>query len=99
MKTEWTITVDHIACEDAAPGTNRNAVGMVGPSGAKLTHIEIYQHPERKHFRMFDDDWVLCYSGCLVGYDLFAPLDDFGTPNVGCTIIQIQNPQGVFETV
>ena len=41
-------------------------------------------------FRMYDDDNVLCYEGLANTSDsaaAFAPLDDFGTPNVGCTSI------------
>lgn len=86
--TQWTITVDNFADPSAKPGTNANAVGIVGPRGAKLTKEEIVAHPEGKKFRMLDDDRVVYYEGVLVGDDDFAPLDDFGAPNAGCVDIQ-----------
>ncbi len=87
----WTITKDHIADPNARPGTNCNAVGIVGAScGIRLTAQEIIEHPNAKRFRMLDDDGEIYYEGYLVGDDEFAPLDDFGEPNDGCTGIQIQ---------
>jgi len=36
------------------------------------------------------DDGELYYEGTLFGrYGGFEPLDDFGTPNAGCTMIKI----------
>jgi len=87
--TQWTITKDHLAEPDAPAGTNLNAVGVVGPSAAKLTAAQIIGHPRAVRFRLFDDDGELYYEGSLVGDDLFAPLDDFGTPNAGCTSIEV----------
>lgn len=84
----WTITKDLIAEADAKPGTNRNAVGIVGPRNAKLTADEIKNHPDAVQFRMYDDDNELYYEGYLIG-DEFAPLDAFGTPNAGCTRIDV----------
>ena len=83
MKTEWTITRDHLGGEEAA-------AGMVGPRDAAMTSEQIINHPDAKRFRLYDDDRNLCYEGYLVGDDReFAPLDDFGEPNAGCTGIQI----------
>ena len=95
--TQWTITKDHLAEPDAPAGTNRNAVGVVGPSAAKLTAAQITGHPRAVRFRMRDDDGELCYEGSLVGEDLFVPLDDFGSPNAGATDIEYENGQGGFE--
>lgn len=83
----WTITVDHIRDPKARPGTNANAVGLVGPRGAKLSHEEIVKHPDAQRFEMYDDDTELYYEGYLVGGDGFEPLDDFGEPNAGATEI------------
>ena len=86
----WTITKDNIAEPIARPGTNCNAVGIVGGSrGARLTAQQIIEHPDAKRFRMLDDDGEIYYEGFLVG-DEFAPLDNFGEPNAGCTSIQVQ---------
>ena len=60
-------------------------VGIEGPSNAddELT-------AEPAHFMMYDDDHELYYEGTLFGrYGGFEPLDDFGTPNAGCTMIKI----------
>ena len=79
--TQWTIDKQHIGDE--------GAVGKVGPCGAILNAAEILAHPKAKRFRMYDDDGTLYYEGALVGDDEFAPLDDFGEPNAGCTRIDI----------
>ena len=42
-----------------------------------------------KHkFRMYDDDDELYYQGYSNDSSSFAPLDDFGMPNAGCTDIR-----------
>ena len=96
--TAWTITKDHYPDPDAKPGTNGNATGLSGPLGVPLTHGQIVSHPEAKPFRMCDDDNTLCYEGFLIGDDDFAPLDDFGEPNAGCTEIQMLE-NGAWVTV
>lgn len=83
MKTEWVITRSYPAAGDGG------AVGVVGPRGAALTERQIAGHPDAKRFRLFDDDGTLYYEGFLVGDDEFAPLDDFGEPNAGCTGEQV----------
>lgn len=86
MSYAWTIIRDHIAEADVY-----DAVGIVGPYNASLTHREIIKHPWRRYFRMYDED-ELCYEGFLVSDEEklndFGPLDDFGRPGVGCTSIQ-----------
>ena len=84
----WTITKDHTAEPEDQPGTNCKAVGIVGPRGTTLTAKQIAEHPDSKPFRMTDDDGILYYEGFLIG-DEFAPLDDFGEANAGCTGIQV----------
>ena len=84
-----TITRDYVNDPAPKPGTNCNAIGIVGPSRTTLTAKQIAEHPDAKPFRMLDDDGILYYEGFLIG-DEFAPLDDFGEPNAGCTRIQIQ---------
>jgi len=39
-------------------------------------------------FRMFDDDGNLYYEGLSTCNSSFAPLDDYGMPNAGCTEIR-----------
>jgi hypothetical protein len=82
--TQWTITKDLTdGCGEA------NQEGTVGPCSATLTASEIVSHPKAKDFRMYDDDGTLYYEGFLLGDDEFAPLDDFGEPNAGCTRIDV----------
>lgn len=92
----WTITKDHIR----DPEHDRDDAGTHGPSGATLTADQIAANPKALEFRMCDDDGELYYTGKYLGPDdetLFAPLDDFGTPNAGCTSIHYKNAQGAWE--
>jgi len=95
--TAWAITKDHAADPDDPPGTNGNAVGLVGPHDATLTAEQIVNHPDAKPFRMYDADGILYYEGFLIG-DECAPLDDFGEPNAGCTRIDV-NEEGRWVNV
>lgn len=101
----WTITKDHIADADAPEGTNRNAVGIIGPRGAKLTREQILNHPQAKKFRMLDDDGNVYYEGSIAVTDddgdeaEYGPLSDFGAPNAGATSIEYQKPDGTWEVI
>ena len=81
--------------EVQAEKTQGNATGMIGPRNPGLNTVqEIRKHPDRNRFRMFDDDDNLIYEGFLVhdkNSEGFEPLDDFGTPNFGCTYIKYYN--------
>ena len=80
MAYNWVITADHI--ETDAVGTRH------------WSHDNINAENETK-FRMFDDDGVLYYEGKIWGdHDGFEPLDDFGTPNAGCTYIMYKEAGG-----
>ena len=47
---------------------------------------------------MLDDDRNLYYKGRISGdYDGFEPLDDYGMPNAGATIIQYKGKSGGWE--
>lgn len=102
-RTQWTITVDHFADENRKLGTNCNAKTLVGPRSATLTHEEIVNHPNAKPFRLTDEDDELYYEGFMIVGDTgdaeLAPLDDFGGPNAGCTILQMKNAHGKFENI
>lgn len=89
MRTQWTITRDYIAEPGAEAGTYLNAVGLIGPRGACMTAAEIINHPDALAFQLYDDDGCLIYEGAIVGPDLCRPLDDFGTPNAGCTYMRV----------
>jgi hypothetical protein len=90
-KYSWCITVDKINNDDNYP----KRVGLVGPRASTITFEEIKKSKNKKLFRMLDDDREVYYHGYIVGeFDGFEPLDDFGTPNDGCTIIQYKNSEG-----
>lgn len=90
----WILDVDTIY--DPVTDEGGPAVGLVGP---RLIHPEIEQLLREGHgdrFRMLDDDGMVYYEGRIAGRDtnhfMFAPLDDFGRPNAGCTTIEYQHP-------
>jgi hypothetical protein len=88
----WIITKDHFA-ED------RDRKGTIGPSTATDEQIAKLKAGEGKPFRMLTDDRDLVYEGRYIGPDdetEFRPLDDFGMPDFGCTIIQYQNEKHEF---
>jgi hypothetical protein len=80
----WIIDKDHFG--EGPPGHNDNAVGIMGPSPYEGDGTEL-----KCKFRMLTDDRDLVYEGrCDTDDDenALGPLDDFGSPNFGCTIIQ-----------
>ena len=84
----WKITKDFIAEPGSKPGTNLNAVGMMGPRDCRVLIDE--EMPNT--FMMYDDDGVCYYEGITDadlenGDKVFAPLEDFGSPNAGATRI------------
>jgi len=82
-------------------GLEQSEVGTMGPSGSTLPKEEILKNGQS--FKMYDGDGNLYYTGKCVhdgGEDtVFAPLDDFGRPNAGCTEIRYKNSAGEYETV
>ena len=89
----WAVTYDHLEGKESK---------VSGPRGVTLSHSEIVNHPDAQKFRMLDDDGNVYYTGfCIVGGEYesdFAPLDDYGAPNAGCTGIQYQDgPNGSWE--
>lgn len=93
----WIITRDHMS----EPGDKYDEAGVMGPGNTTLTAEEIITGPSIV-FRMLDDDGEVMYTGTYLGdpdsADLFGPLDDFGTPNAGCTTIQYKKG-GKFTTI
>jgi hypothetical protein len=82
----WAITRDYI--------DNGSEIGLTGPSN-KSRHTA-----NETAFKMYDDDGELYYAGTIWGdFDGFEPLDDFGTPNAGCTEIRLRDSDGVFRTL
>ena len=72
-------------------------IGRIGPRNATLTSVEaIRNHPDAKKFRLVCDDYPeegnIMAEGWFVGEDEFAPLDNFGEGNWGCTMIFYWTP-------
>jgi hypothetical protein len=80
----WIITEDKLT----VPGR----VGVIGPSTISDKTKAKLIAGEGSKFRMKDDDGEVYYVGRLVGdadsEEGFCPLDDFGTPDAGCTSIE-----------
>ena len=73
----WKITKDHI--EDG------QAVGVEGPRDLDES---VTSNPTQ--FSLYDDDDNCYYEGMLYGdFDGLEPLDDYGTPNAGCTYVKV----------
>lgn len=93
MGYAWIIDTDHLF-EPGDSGATDEA-GTSGPSDASDSDMARLDAGEGFHFRMYDDDRILYYSGRLVVSGdttreevMFAPLDDFGKPNAGATDIR-----------
>lgn len=94
----WRIHADHLK-EDGGSAVNWFGPTDIDPRlGAQLLN------GEGMPFRMLDDDRNLYYEGTVITFeedysDLegFEPLDNFGTPYAGCTIIQYLNKDGNWE--
>lgn len=97
-KYHWVITKDLIT----DPEHDIDHAGTHGPAATTLTPEEIQHHPKGRAFKMRDADGTDYYEGVYVGPDdetLFTPLDDFGTPNAGCTEIAYRNALGAWEWI
>ena len=92
MKYGWMITKDY-ANEDVL-----SAVGTTGPGGIDPKIEKKLQAGEGAVFTMYDDDEEKIYGGRLIGLeddaDGFEPLDDFGMPDAGCTLIKYNGDRG-----
>lgn len=95
----WIIDTDHIN------GGHRD--GTMGPRDIS-PDVELRLEKNKKcgsRFRMYDDDGELYYSGRILiaddadGETAFAPLDDFGTPDAGCTEIRYLDDAGKWVTL
>lgn len=90
----WMITRDHLSEGD---DNFTSEVGTQGPRNADLDLVRRLDAGEGKTFRMYDDDGELYYTGRQVVSDesawddeavVAAPLDDFGAPGAGATLIR-----------
>lgn len=90
----WMITRDLLHEQGIS---NDSAVGTCGPAGIiDLARLKL-ERGEGHMFLMYDDDDELYYEGLMLGdkdgMQGFAPLDDFGMPDSGCTRIDYYNTE------
>jgi hypothetical protein len=79
-----------IVTRDAILGDSSDAVGKIGPRGAKNRERfdKIIIHGD--HFRLLNDAGVVQFTGYILGeYEGREPLDDYGRNN-GCTRIEYE---------
>lgn len=75
MKGGWIILKDHLIDSDTT---------IMGPHDVEIGMIDIMAMGTK--FELYDDGNILYYSGKMYKCeDEFAPLEDFGKPNAGCT--------------
>ena len=75
---------------------------IIGPRNAPDDLVAQLKEGLGIPFRLFDDEDNLCHEGRILvvrddgttdlGEEHFAPLDDFGEPDSGCTYIQYGPP-------
>lgn len=88
----WIIDRDLLYEED--PEMFQNAVGVTGPSDIPDDIQASLSDGDGRKFQMFDDDREMYFTGRYIGPDdddMLGPLDDFGTPDSGCTEIRYYN--------
>lgn len=78
-KLLWYITKDHGVCLDCATAL---------PSEIELLKSKGFT----REFRLLDGDDNIYYTGLARPEAEFEPLDEFGTPNAGCTTIEYWDP-------
>lgn len=106
------IADDRDKLENPNGGCNAYARGLMGPAGISDDDKARLIAGEGSPFRMKDDDGILYYEGRILekssvtdeyesgfwGKDSeLAPLDNFGSPNAGCTQIEYKNKDGKWE--
>lgn len=94
----WQITYDHLDHRRDDTSGPRNAdENLLAKLAAAVILGRARWQPgdDVEWFRMYDDDGNLYYTGVLTGQPDpcgseggFEPLDDYGTPNAGCTSIK-----------
>jgi hypothetical protein len=97
----WTITHDLLSVGEYA---SESEVGVSGPHDATEEQIAKAKGRDGVTFKMYDDDGIHYYTGRIWHRDGpgscdFQPLEDFGTPNAGCTDIKYKNAEGKFEAI
>lgn len=99
----WIIDADHYPDSSSPEGTNANGKGVMGPHNISDNITNQLLGGGGRVFRMKDDDGELMYTGRIItpadeeqGVMDFAPLDDFGKGNAGCTEIHYRRDNGTW---
>jgi len=81
----WIITKDYLSKSIG----EKSKSGTMGPSSISDEITQRLKKGEGTKFRLYDDDGILYAEGLQITNgdeeSEFAPLDDYGTPNWGCT--------------
>jgi hypothetical protein len=84
----WTITKDHIDTDSEGTSSHSLRIRYTLGLGPPMVPPVLGINPA--HFSLYDDDGECYYEGMLYGdYTGFEPLDNFGTPNAGCTKVKL----------
>lgn len=95
MSYAWIIDTDHLY--DPNDDVFVNEAGTIGPRIATNADTNRLAAGEGWHFKIYDDDGILYYTGRLVVSGnttrddetaMFGPLVDFGQPNAGAVDIR-----------
>ena len=95
----WIITVDKVFDPEFDKYDDK---GTAGPRNIPDAIYKRLKKGEGQAFKMYDDDGNHYYSGRYIGPDdetMFAPLNDFGTPNAGAVRIDYKNAAGKWEAI
>jgi len=93
MAYGWIITKDHLAEEFEDYSSD---AGVTGPRGISDEMVADLKAGKGHTFYMYDDDGNRYYTGKMIAtgddeeteWAIGSPLDNFGTPNAGCTLIK-----------
>ena len=88
MSKTWIVTYDHL------DKVELEAIGAI-----LVDEVDIDVDRCTVNFRLYDDDGILYYEGRMCPNCDFEPLDDYGTPNAGCTRIDVQSNNGQWQTL
>ena len=92
----WMIHTDCISEEETGPID----VKIYGPKECPQDLLNKLRAGEGTEFEIYDDDNILYYKGRIIGACYgFEPLDDFGEPNAGATMIKYKNKEGEWEVL
>jgi hypothetical protein len=90
-KYTWQLTRDLYQEKSEALGfkCEKSCEGVCGPRNCDVSLIKNNVNPAP--FALYDDDDNCMAEGMLYGeYDGLEPLDDYGSPNWGCTYIKVK---------